>query len=228
MKSNKITVEFFHDVLCAYCYALSPRLRKLAEKYPQIEVIHRSFTLSFSPDDTIRAFGSMENAKQVILGHWKSANLNDDEQRINTDLMKSRDFDYPYSLPAAKACKAAEAQGGQSAHWDYFDRVQNTHLTKALNIGDPEVLISIAGDLGLDTERFSKDMQSTHILDQVQDDLSVSQQYGVRSVPSIVVNHQQLVSGALNFAELEKSFQSLLEDFEVPSPSTVESCQGTY
>jgi len=30
-------IEFFHDVLCAWCYALSPRLSLLTEEFPDIK-----------------------------------------------------------------------------------------------------------------------------------------------------------------------------------------------
>ena len=56
---------------------------------------------------------SKERGKQEVLNHWRTANLNDDEHRINTDPMAQRPFDYPYSMPGLLACKAAEMQGGQ-------------------------------------------------------------------------------------------------------------------
>ncbi|MDR7416414.1 MAG: DsbA family protein [Armatimonadota bacterium] len=81
--------------------------------------------------------------------------------RINADLMATRPFDYPYSMPGLKACKAAEFQGGHAAHWDMFDRVQRAHLTECLNIADFEVLRQCAADVGLD-EEVTKECPSAH------------------------------------------------------------------
>jgi len=105
-------------------------------------------------------FGSKEQGKQEILNHWRAANQNDDEHRINADVMETRTFDYPFSMPGLMACKAAEMQGGPDKHWDYFDRIQKAHLTECRNIVDPEVLIECARDIGLDVDRFREDYQS--------------------------------------------------------------------
>jgi len=100
MEQNKITIEFFHDVLCAWCYAISPRIEKLTEEYHgRIEVIHRSFALALKPDGIENIFGSKEERKNQILEHWRAANINDDEHRINAELMAQRSFNYPYSTP---------------------------------------------------------------------------------------------------------------------------------
>jgi len=137
-------IEFFHDVLCAWCYALSPRLRRLTEEFLDIQVIHRSFPLAPQPEDIVHMFGSKEKGKKDILTHWEAANMNDDEHRINADLMKQRDFDYPYSTPGLLACKAAELQGGQEMHWAYFDKAQEAHLTLCRNVADFDALVDIA------------------------------------------------------------------------------------
>jgi len=95
-----VTIEFFHDVLCAWCYAFSPRLKKLAEQFPeQVSIVHRAFALAPSIDGIERIFGSKEQRKKEIIKHWRQANLNDDEHLINPDLIASRDFDYPFSTP---------------------------------------------------------------------------------------------------------------------------------
>ena len=87
MEQNKITIEFFHDVLCAWCYALTPRIEKLTENHNgKIEVIHRSFALAKKPEN-IFVQGRWE---KQILEHWRATNANDDEHRINAELMAQR------------------------------------------------------------------------------------------------------------------------------------------
>ncbi|HCM30231.1 MAG TPA: dithiol-disulfide isomerase, partial [Bacteroidales bacterium] len=54
-------IDFFHDVLCAWCYVLSPRVKKLIEKYPnEIILIHRAFALAPSERSLEYMFGSKE------------------------------------------------------------------------------------------------------------------------------------------------------------------------
>ncbi|PAB60515.1 dithiol-disulfide isomerase [Anaeromicrobium sediminis] len=199
-----MTIEFFHDVLCSWCYILSPRLRELVKEFPEIEVIHRSFALSKTPEDTIRAFGSMENAKEEIMKHWRASNINDEDKRISTDLMECQDFNYPYSMPGLLGCKAAEIQGGQEAHWNYFDLVQRAHLTEARNIADEEVLYDVAVQVGLNKEKFIKDFNSETVKKMVEDDINLSRQKHVNSVPTIIINGEHKISGALKYDVLKE------------------------
>lgn len=202
---KSVTIEFFHDVLCAWCYAFSPRLKKLAQQFPgQVSIVHRAFALAPSIEAIERIFGSKEKGKKEILEHWRQANLNDDEHRINPDLMVSRDFDYPFSTPGLTACKAAELQGGSSVHGRMFDRVQKAHLTECLNIADFDTLKMCAKDIGIDVEQWEKDYNSEKVKQMLNEDFKQAHMYGVNAVPTIVANGKYKLSGAQPYAVLEE------------------------
>jgi len=196
-------IEFFHDVLCAWCYALSPRLRRLTEEFPDIKVIHRGFPLAPEPNDIVQMFCSKEKGKRDILQHWKAANMNDDEHRINAELMEHRDFDYPYSTPALLACKAAELHGGQAMHWDYFDNVQEAHLTLCRNIADFDVLTDIARELSLDVEKFRADLRGEQVKYLLRLDIDRALELGVEATPTLVANDGML-TGAVPYDSLKR------------------------
>jgi len=198
-------IEFFHDVLCAWCYALSPRLRRLTEEFPDIKVIHRGFPLAPEPNDIVQMFGSKEKGKRDILQHWKAANMNDDEHRINAELMEQRDFDYPYSTPALLACKAAELQGGQAMHWDYFDKVQEEHLTLCRKIADLDVLTDIARELSLDVEKFRADLRGEQVKYLLRLDIDRALELGVEATPTLVANDSML-TGSVPYDSLKRRF----------------------
>lgn len=210
MNNNKITIEFFHDVLCAWCYVLSPRVKKLIQKYPdEIILIDRAFALAPSEKSLEYMFGSKELAKQEILEHWRAANENDTEHRINADLMATRDFDYPHSMPGLLACKAAEMQGGNEKFGEMMDRLQKAHLTECLNINDDEVLKQCAKDIGLNAEQWYKDYKSEKTRELVLSDLALARKYNVNSVPTLVANGREKFIGAQPYESLEAWFLSL-------------------
>jgi len=211
IQDQVVEIEFFHDVLCAWCYALSPRMRRLVKEHPEIRVIHRAFALAPTPEALINIFGSKERAKEEILNHWRAANLNDDEHRDRPDLMENKPFDYPYSMPGLVACKAAERQGGQQAHWDMFDRIQRAHLTEAQNIADYNVLKQCAIDVGLDVERWEEDYKSKTIIDEVRKDLSRAEEYGITGVPTLIAAGQYALVGAQKYEQLERWYNKVLE-----------------
>ncbi len=217
-KNEILQIEFFHDVLCAWCYALSPRIRKLVLEFPDIKVIHRSFALAPSQKRLEEMFGSKSDAKQEILNHWRGANENDDEHRINAELMATKPYDYPYSLPPLMACKAAELQGGQNAHWNYFDRIQKAHLTECLNVNDIDVLIQCAADIGLDVQKFKDDLLSPEgkkkLENAVDADNYLARQYGVNAVPTLVINEKWILSGAQKYDFIKNIVQQIIENKE--------------
>ena len=133
--SKKIRVDFFHDVICGWCYVLSPRLRQLEKEF-NLDIHHHAFALSASREEMIGKFGSMKQAKQIILEHWEQCARADDKKRVNVEGMRQQTFEYPFSTPGLVACKAAEQQGGSSAYWDYFDAVTHAHMSENRNIGD--------------------------------------------------------------------------------------------
>ncbi len=196
-------VEFFHDVLCAFCYALSPRVHRLVERHPEIQVVHRSFALAASPDDLVRMFGSPQEAKRQILGHWRAADALDDEHRIHADLMATRAFGYPHSMPGLLACKAAEVQSGQAGHWAMIDEVQRVHLTECLDIADQDVLAGCAGRVGLDVDRWRADVLSPAVREAVRSDIARAYAYGISGVPLLVAEGRYGLSGAQPYEQLE-------------------------
>lgn len=213
-----VLVEFFHDVLCAWCYCLSPRMRRIVSLFPSVEVVHRCFALAPEPDSIVKVFGSKERGKREIMRHWRAANLNDDEHRINADLMEARDFDYPYSMPGLRACKAAELQRGQQGHWDMFDRIQKAHLTECRNIADERVLVDCAEEIGLDVERFVRDLRSDEVERLVRADLRRARQLGVHAVPTLIVDGRYAVQGAVSMEVLEIVFEQLTTTGEILTP----------
>lgn len=201
-----LKVEFFHDVVCGWCFVLAPRLKQLQAEL-DLDIQHRSFILQNSREAMIERFGSMPQAKATILEHWQSCAAAEDEKRINIEGMRKQTFEYPNGLLAARACQAAQALGGNEAHERLFDLLQQAHLVHNRNIGDPATVMAIAREAGFDPQAFAHRFEhdAPNLLEQ---DLHLGRQLGIRSVPSLVVADRYLIAGAL---ELEALRQSLCE-----------------
>ena len=187
MSGTRMTLDFFHDVVCGWCFNISPRLHALAAEF-DLDIRHRTFVLQADRAEMIARFGSMANAKTEILGHWQACKAaSDTPDDFNLEGMRAAPFDYPYGLPGALACKAAEILGGQDAHWCMFDAVQKAHLTDARNVADTDVLTAIAAGIGLDTRRFIEAMSADSTISLVELDRATARHLQVRSVPTIIV-----------------------------------------
>lgn len=185
--SPQLTLTFFHDVVCGWCFNLSPRLRTLAAEF-DLDIRHRTFVLQDSPERMVHVFGSHAAAKATVLGHWEAcAASSENPQRFAIEKMCAAPFNYPHGLPAALACQVAQQMGGASGHWRLFDALQRAHLSQARNIADQEVLLDVAKDAGFDPMAFRRRLEDGETLKAVETDRALAHRLGVRSVPTVIV-----------------------------------------
>lgn len=195
--SARLTIDFFHDVVCCWCFNISSRMRTLTADL-NLDIRHRTFVLQASPAEMAERWGTPEQTRETILGHWSVCRqVSDRPQLIDVERMRTAAFDYPHGWTAALACKAAEHLGGQHAHWDMFDRIQSAHLTEARNIADRSVLDDAARDIGLDAADFSNAMDDPRMAEAVETDRQLARTLQVRSVPALIVRDTgtRLVNG---------------------------------
>lgn len=193
----RLTIDFFHDVVCCWCFNISSRMRSLAGEF-DLDIRHRSFVLQASREEMAARWGTPAEACETILDHWSVCReVSDRPDLVNIEAMRKAGFDYPAGWNAALACKAAEALGGQAAHWDLFDRIQLAHLSEARNIAEPEVLADLADDIGLDAAAFAGAMADPAIAHAVDADRRAARLLQVRSIPALIIRDTgaRLVNG---------------------------------
>ncbi|GAA4080542.1 DsbA family oxidoreductase [Amphibacillus indicireducens] len=211
-----IKIEFFHDVICSFCFPMSARMRKIAAKYNNIEIDHRSFALGWEAEDFIRSFGSREAVKPEVLGHWVQANKNDDEHRFNIEGMRQTDFNFPISKPALKAAKAAGIVGGEAVYWDVFDRLQNKLFVENKNIEDIAVLEEAVKETSISFADWKAQFEKEETEKAVLADLQLAQSYGVNSAPTLVINRKYAITGAQSQEHIEEILAKISQDEGIP------------
>jgi thiol-disulfide isomerase/thioredoxin len=87
---------------------------------------------------------------------------------------------HQFSVVAAAAALAAERQG---VFWRFHDR-----LFENGNSLDHEKIQSISMELGLDQEKFMRDMRDPDIMKQIRSDVEDAQGAGLSGVPAVFVN----------------------------------------
>jgi len=91
---------------------------------------------------------------------------------------------HKFAVNAAKAALAAHRQG---RFWDYHHKLFENH--KQLNDTKFQAL---ATDLGLDLERFNKDMNDPSIQRLIYRDVKEGRNAGIRGIPAIFINGKLL------------------------------------
>ena len=99
--------------------------------------------------------------------------------------------------------KWADTQpGGEAIH----DALYRAYFVDAVNVGDVDALLTIAGDVGLDVYAAREVLQSRSFSDAVDADWDLSRRYGVTGVPTFVAAQKSVV-GAQPYEVLEKFLQ---------------------
>lgn len=198
--ARPLTIDFFHDAVCCWCFNISSRLRSL-DRELDLDIRHRTFVLQASREEMAARWGTPDEARETILGHWSICRkASDRPDLIDVEAMRNAGFDYPHGWSAALACKAAETLGGQAAHWDMFDRIQLAHLAHSRNIADPAVLAEAAADTGLDASAFAHAMSDPATARAVQDDRQAARRLQLRSIPALIIRDTgtRLINGSID------------------------------
>ena len=205
---NKVTIEFFHDVICSFCFPMSYRMRQLQKMMPEVHIVHRSYALIKTESDFDAMFGSRAAAKAEIMGHWEHANQNDDLHRFNISGMKETEFPFPASMKPLIACKAAYFTAGDAGYWDVFDALQNALFVQNRNIEDRTVIDDCIRASGIDYEKWEQHYSNDATKEAVEDDFRLARQYGVRGVPCLVVDGKYLIGGARSLEQIIQAIDS--------------------
>lgn len=209
-------IEFFHDVICSFCFPMSYRMRLIQKRYPNIEIVHRSFALAWEASDLEKMFTSRENAKKEILGHWEHANQNDDLHRFNIEGMRAADFPFPTSKNGLLAAKAAKIIGGEESYWQVFDGLQQALFVENQDIESLDTIKQTVSELNFEWEDFYKVFNSEETLLAVKEDLQLAYRYGIQGAPFLVINEKYGINGAQPLEVIEETIEKIAVEVHEP------------
>ena len=72
------------------------------------------------------------------------------------------------------------------------------------NIGDMAAIVKAAVNIGLDEAGFLRAFQSPQTVAAVESDLMLARQYQIRSIPTLVINGEKVVSNTLTADQLNE------------------------
>ena len=174
------TLYYAHDPMCSWCWAFRPSLNVLIEKLPkEINIIRLLGGLA--PDSNI---SMPENIREYVLQNWRAIEKKVPETKFNYDFWeycKPRRSTYP-------ACRAVIAAREQKNKFDAAMTlaIQKAYYLQARNPSDYETLIELAGEIGADKNKFSKDVTSPDINKILKEEIQQSESLDLKSLPSLL------------------------------------------
>lgn len=106
----------------------------------------------------------------------------------------------PVSTTAAKVALAAFKQGN-----DKYIKLHDDLLSKKEHLND-DMIYQAAKDAGVDVDRVKKEAASDEIQKQVQDNLDLGTEIGVRGTPMFIIG-EKVYPGALQYEQMKKAIE---------------------
>ncbi|CAH2717022.1 hypothetical protein BACCIP111895_04211 [Neobacillus rhizosphaerae] len=193
-------IEVWSDYVCPFCYIGKRRLEEALEQFPnkdQVEVEFKSFELDPNSPKNIgqnihevlaKKYGmSIEQARQANQGVGQQAATVG--LTFNFDEMKPTN-----TFDAHRLAKFAKTQGKEAL---VSEKLLQAYFTDSKHIGEDKTLTDIAESAGLNRQEVLNVLNDKNAYaNDVRQDESLAQQYGVRGVPYFVINQKYAISGA--------------------------------
>jgi len=211
--SQAITIDVISDVMCPWCYIGKRRFEKALALRPDINVDVR--WRPYQLDETIpkegidrkeylsTKFGGSERAAQI----YQAVSDAGDEENIPFafgDIKRS-----PNTLDAHRLIRWAQAPDLQD---EMVERLFSLYFLEGSDIGNSDVLLGAAKDVGLDLTIVTDLIETDADRDLVTKEVGLAREMGVNGVPCFIVANKYAVMGAEQPEVIVRALDLALED----------------
>jgi len=190
-------IDIISDTVCPWCYIGKRRFERAVAERPDLEI-----TLSWRPyqlnpemprdgmdrDEYVSLkFGNEDSAREV----YESIQIVGDSEDIPFafDLVQRT----PNTIDSHRLIGWAENAGLQDA---VVEKLFQRYFLEGADIGDPEVLIEVAEEVGMNTDIVSDLLEGDVERDKIAEENKRYQEMGVTGVPCFIIDKKYVVMGA--------------------------------
>jgi putative protein-disulfide isomerase len=177
----KTKLIYVHDPMCSWCWGFTDVYDQLIERLPAEIEIHR-LVGGLAPDSDEPM---PEPMRHMLEQTWARIEQMIPGKQFNFDfwrLCEPRRSTYP-------ACRAVIAARTQGEQYDLImtRKIQLAYYQQARNPSNNDTLIELSAEMGLDAERFAKDLVDPATQQLLLDEINQARSIGIDSFPSLVL-----------------------------------------
>jgi predicted DsbA family dithiol-disulfide isomerase len=218
----KMKVEIWSDVVCPFCYIGKRKFEAGMEGFAhkdEIEVIWKSYQLN--PD------AKHVPGKDIFqtLADMKGQSLDWSKQMHENVAQMARVVGLDYRFDRVKPANTFEAHRviQLAKKRDLADKMEErlfrAYFTDGELISDPDTLIRLAGEAGLDRDEVANMLEGERYIDAVERDIEEAARLGVRGVPFFVLNRKYAVSGAQDPSVFLQTLNAAYDEWKKAQPA---------
>jgi predicted DsbA family dithiol-disulfide isomerase len=192
-------LEIWSDVVCPWCYIGKRRMETALKRFEhgdEVELIWRSFEL----DPAAERDPEGSAAERLASKYGMSVEEAAARQAQIAELAAGEGLEYHMeltrggnSLDAHRLIQLGKERGIQDA---VKERMMRGYFTEGARIGDPETLLRLATEAGLDAQEAQAVLDSDRFTGAVREDEELARRIGINGVPFFVLGRRYGVSGA--------------------------------
>ena len=195
----RITVDIWSDIACPWCFIGKRRFEAALGQFPQagqVDVVWHSFELD--PSAELAKSVNMRDALALKYG-VPSAQA---QEMMDTMTRTAAEEGLEYHFERARLTNTFQAHqvihlaAEHGLQGEMKERFLKAYMSEGANLGDPEVLASLAAEVGLDGGEVRAALEQQTYAQAVRQDEAQAQAYGISGVPFFVLGGKYGVSGA--------------------------------
>ena len=192
-------VEIWSDVVCPWCYIGKRRFERALDGFPhrdEVEIVWRSFELDrHAPVERTGSYAEMLGRKY---GMGQDRAMKTLQHMTDVAAEEGLDFDFGGVRPgntfdAHRLLHFAAERGRQG---ELKERFLRAYFTDGVAVGDPETLVALAVEVGLDEVEVRAVAEGDAFADHVRADEAAAEELDITGVPFFVIDRKFAVSGA--------------------------------
>ena len=195
-------VEIWSDVVCPWCYIGKRRFEAAMAAFAhgdEVEVTWRSFELDpTAPAERTgdyatrlaRKYGTSHEQAMLRLHHMTDVAS---EDGLELDFARTRAGN---TFDAHRLIHLAHERGGPALQGAVKERFLRAYFSEGEPIGDPDTLVHLAGEAGLDEAEAKEALAGGAFADHVRADEAAAEELDITGVPFFLVDRTFAVSGA--------------------------------
>ena len=193
-----LKIDFVSDVSCPWCAIGLQALEQAAGRLKEDVVLD----LHFQPFELNPQMGPEGQDIGEHLQQKYGSSL--EQSQRNGEAIAARGAELGFTFGLEKARRIYNTfDAHRLLHWAEEQGLQRAlqhalfkaYFTDGQNPGSHEVLVRLAGEVGLDADEARELLASNRYADEVREREQFYQQQGIHSVPAIIINDRHLIQG---------------------------------
>lgn len=208
-------VDIWFDYACPFCYIGKRRLEAAIAEFiykDQIEIHFHSYQLQpDAPKSSNSNIHELIAAKYgTTVDHARKMNEHISEQASDEGIIFRFDSMIPTNTTDAHRLTHYAKEYGKSEQMT--ERILKAYFSESLHIGDRATLLELANEIGLPGHEVLDVLNTEQYKQQVNEDIQIAEQIGVKGVPLFVFNNKYAISGAQSTETLKEVLQDVWEE----------------